>query len=82
MIEFPCDFPIKIIFKNLPGATDELLAIVRRHHPEMPDSAIQQQPSQNGTYCAITATIIAKSQEELDALYRELTQHPDIKMVL
>ena len=82
MIEFPCQFPIKIMFKNQPNTGDELLAIVRRHHPELLDTAIQQQTSQNGNYCSITATVEAKNQEALDALYLELTQHPNIKMVL
>ena len=82
MIQFPCKFPIKIIFKNQPDTADELLTIVRQHHPELLDIAIQQQPSQNGNYCSITVTIEAQNQDALDALYRELTQHPNIKMVL
>jgi hypothetical protein len=81
MIEFPCDFPIKIIFKNEPGAQDELLAIIHRH-PEMPDSAFAFQPSQNGNFVSITAVVCAQNQTSLDDLYRELTQNPHIKMVL
>lgn len=82
MIEYPCQFPIKIMFKNKPGTVDELLAIVRRHHPELLDTSIQQQSSKNGNYGSITVTVEAKNQEALDALYLELTQHPNIKMVL
>ena len=82
MIEFPCDFPIKIIFKNEPGAQDELLAIVRRHHPEIPDSAFAFLSSQNGNFVSITAVVHAQNQTSLDDLYRELTQNPHIKMVL
>lgn len=82
MIEFPCDFPIKIIFKNEPGAQNELLAIVRRHHPEMPDSAFAIQPSQNGNFVSITAVVHAQNQASLDLLYSDLTQNPHIKMVL
>ncbi len=82
MIEFPCDFPIKIIFKNEPGAQDELLAIVRRHHPELADSAFVFQPSQNGNFVSITAVVHAQNQASLDLLYRELTQNTHIKMVL
>lgn len=82
MIEFPCDFPIKIIFKNEPGAQDELLAIVRHHHPDITENAISIQPSQNGNFVSITVTVHAKDQASLDHLYRELTQHAQIKMVL
>lgn len=82
MIEFPCDFPIKVIFKNDPGARDELLAIIRRHHPEITDHAFSFQPSQNGNFVSITATVRARDQTSLDLLYRELTQNHHIKMVL
>ena len=82
MIEFPCDFPIKIIFKNEPGAQDELLAIVRRHHPEMSEGAFAFQPSQNGNFVSITAVVHAQNQASLDDLYRELAQNPHIKIVL
>lgn len=82
MIEFPCEFPIKIMFTNHPGVLDELLQIVRRHHPELTDDAIRQKLSKENTYCAMTATVMAQSQTALDALYLELTQHPHTKMVL
>lgn len=82
MIDFPTDFPIKIIFENVPGAIDELLDIVRQHHPELSTDAIRQQVSKKGTYLSITTTVLAQDQASLDALYRELTQHPHIKMVL
>ncbi len=82
MIEYPCQFPIKIIFKNQPNTVDELLAIVRQHHPELQNTSVQQQTSKNSSYASITVTIEAKNQEALDALYLELTQHPNIKMVL
>jgi len=82
MIEFPCDFPIKIIFKNIDNAAGDLISIVRRHHPELLDTEIKQQNSNKGNYSSMTVNVQAKSQETLDALYQELTQHPHIKMVL
>ncbi len=82
MIEFPCDFPIKIIFKNEPGAADELLTIVRRHHPNLASDAIKQQSSKLENYASITATVEAQNQDSLDLLYRELTKHVHVKMVL
>jgi putative lipoic acid-binding regulatory protein len=82
MIEFPCTFPLKIIFQNEPGASSELLAIVRHHYPDIQEDAIQLQLSQNGKFASITATVQAQSQSTLDALYSELNQHAHIKMVL
>jgi putative lipoic acid-binding regulatory protein len=82
LLQFPCEFPIKIVGKNSANFSEEIMAIVRKHFPEIPDSGFVCNPSQKGNYLAITATVYVHSQEELDALYRELTQHPDIKMVL
>jgi putative lipoic acid-binding regulatory protein len=82
MITFPCHFPIKIIFNNVPGAEEALLAIVRDHYPDLTDSAIKLKPSENGQYVSLTVTVVAQDQASLDMLYRQLTQHPHIKMVL
>lgn len=82
MINFPCVFPIKIIFKNEPGVDASLRAILLRHHPELTHDDIQQQPSQNGRYLSITATLNATDQASLDTLYCELKQHAHVQMVL
>ena len=82
MIDFPCNFPIKIIYMNQPGVTDELIAIIRRHHPELPLEAIKLQTSRQDNFVSMTATVLAKEQGSLDRLYQELTQHTHIKMVL
>lgn len=82
MIEFPCQFPIKIIFNNQAGAADEIIAIIHRHHPELEVSSIKQQLSKNRNYLSFTVDVMAQSQEKLDALYMELTKHASIKMVL
>ena len=38
--------------------------------------------SANGKYLAVTVTFTATSQEQLDALYRELSQHSRVVMLL
>jgi putative lipoic acid-binding regulatory protein len=81
-IQFPCHFPIKIIGKNTAAFVSEITAITRRHFPETPDSAVACQTSQQANYLAITVTIYVHEQPTLDALYLELTKHPDVKMVL
>jgi len=79
-MQFPCDFPLKIIGKNSEQFSHDIEEIVRQHFPG--DVTIQTQPSQNSNYLAITATVRAHDQATLDALYQDLTKHPDIKMVL
>jgi len=82
LMQFPMAFPIKAIGKH--SGTFELLVteIVRRHAPDLDDTAIISRPSANGSYLAVTATFTAQSREQLDALYRELTAHDQVLYVL
>lgn len=82
LLEFPCDFPIKIMGDNCEEFEAEIIHIVRQHAPDLGEGAIRQRKSGKGNYLAITATIRAESQSQLDALYRELTACKLTKMVL
>ena len=79
-LEFPCTFPIKAIGK----ATDEFETIVtdiiRRHVSELTD--LTTHSSNGGKYLAVTATFIATSREQLDAIYRELSSNELVVMLL
>lgn len=82
LIQFPCHFPIKIIGKKTELFTVEIKEIIYKHFSETPDEAIVYQESGRGNYLSITVTVFVNDQQSLDALYQELTKHPDIKMVL
>ncbi len=82
LMAFPCDFNIKVIGNNSASFVNEITAIVQKHYPGRKDDAICSQPSKQGNYLALTITVHALDQASLDALYRDLTKHPDIKMVL
>ena len=72
-LKFPCEFPIKAMGK----ATEELeiavLEIMHRHVPDLGEGAVKTRESRNGNYISITVTIQARSREQLDAIYMELT---------
>lgn len=82
LLEFPCQFPIKIM--GLAGHDFDALVldIVRRHVTFLDDSAVRVRPSREGKYRALTVTIEAQSQTHLDAIYMELSAHERILMVL
>lgn len=82
LIEFPCNFPIKILGVNDPAFIEEIIVIGRKYYPELSDESIQTQSSNQGNYTSITITVLAQDQKTLDALYNELTSHPGTKMVL
>ena len=82
LLECPCDFPLKIM-----GASDAALAqtvreIVRRHAPDFDGASMEMRASSTGKYLSLTCTIQAQSKRQLDALYRELSAHPLVKIVL
>lgn len=79
---FPCLFPIKIIGNNHATFVAEITALARRHFSDLKDEHIRVQASNKAQYIAITITVLAHDQISLDALYSELSQHPDSKMVL
>lgn len=82
LLEFPCEFPIKIMGARVDGFAQAVLEVVLRHAPDFDAGAMQMRPSAKGNYLAITCTLNATSQAQLDALYRELSSHPMVKVAL
>ncbi|MGH8743805.1 MAG: HP0495 family protein [Burkholderiales bacterium] len=81
-IEYPCDFPIKIMGRSQTGFAQAMMEIVLRHAPDFEPASIEMKPSKKGKYLSLTCIIRAQSREQLDDLYRELCDHPMVVMVL
>lgn len=81
-IQFPCDFAVKAMGKNDDTFKEVVNAAIATHFPEFDLSTLKERPSKDSTYLAITATVHASSQSELDALYTELTANPQVLMAL
>ncbi|HUO43670.1 MAG TPA: DUF493 domain-containing protein [Burkholderiales bacterium] len=82
VIEYPCVFPIKIMGHTQKGFAQAVLEIVQRHAPDFDGSTMEMKTSKHGKYLSLTCTVNATSREQLDALYRELCDHPMVVMVL
>ncbi len=82
LMEFPCDFPVKIIGNNSEFFLEDIKKIVLQHFPDFELNHLKHKLSENNNYLAITATVHALNQDMLDSFYQDLTKHPDIKMVL
>ena len=82
LLSFPCAFPLKVMGRKAQGFAQEVLGIVVRHAPDFDAASMEMRPSRQGTYLSLTVTINAVSREQLDALYRELCDHPSVVMVL
>ncbi|MBX3661368.1 MAG: DUF493 domain-containing protein [Burkholderiales bacterium] len=82
LIEYPSDFPLKILGHTRPGFAQAVLAVVKRHAPDFEDASLTMKTSKKGKYLSVTCVIRATSREQLDALYQELCDHPMVVMVL
>lgn len=82
IIEFPCDFPIKAMGHAKGNFELTVVEIVRRHAPDLKDTAIHTRPSSNGNYLSVTITVNAKSKQQLDAIYMDLTACEKVLMAL
>lgn len=82
LIEFPCDFPIKVMGARVEGFAQTIVDVVLLHDPAFDPATVEMRASRKGNYLAVTCTVRAHSQAQLDALYRELSAHPMVKVVL
>lgn len=82
LLEFPCDFPLKVMGLRQDGFAQAVLEVVRRHAPDFDAAALEMRPSAKGNYLSLSCTVRAVSRAQLDALYVELSAHPLVKVVL
>ncbi|WP_313952291.1 DUF493 domain-containing protein [Accumulibacter sp.] len=82
LFEFPCPFPLKIMGLANDSLAQEVLDMVLRHAPDFDGGTMEMRASTAGKYVSLTCTINATSKVQLDTLYRELSSHPLVKIVL
>lgn len=82
LLEFPCDFPLKVMGATRDGFAQAVVDVVRKHAPDFDAAKVEMRPSKAGNYLSVTCIVRATSKPQLDALYRELTAHPWVKIVL
>lgn len=82
LLEFPCQFPVKAMGVTSAHFDLTVVEIIRRHVVDIKEGAVSSRPSKGGKYTAVTIVIEANSKEQLDAIYRDLTDHPDVLMAL
>ncbi|MGI9199576.1 MAG: YbeD family protein [Woeseiaceae bacterium] len=82
LLEFPCDFPIKIMGRESAEFQTLARSLVEKHTGPLTDDAVVSSLSRNGTFVSVTVTVVAQSQEQLDNIYRELTSNDEVLMAL
>jgi uncharacterized protein len=82
LLEFPCDFPLKIMGAARDDFAQAIVRVVQAHVPDFDAAAVSMRASGKGNYLALSCTIRAASRQQLDDLYRDLSSHPYVKIVL
>ena len=82
LITYPSAFPIKVMGAQVDGFEAAMVAVARHFDAGFDTSTVERRPSKGGKYLGLTLTITATSREQLDELYRTLSTHPMVKVVL
>ena len=82
LIEYPSQFPIKVMGEQVDGFVEAITVVAQMFDPGFDVTTIERRPSKGGKYLGLTITVTATSREQLDELYRTLTTHPMVKVVL
>ena len=83
LLEFPCEFPLKIMGNNHPEFIEMMCDLVSKHiNHDITHEAINHRQSSSGKFLSLTLTITAENKQQLDIIYQELYDHVDVKMTL
>jgi len=82
LIEYPSAFPIKVMGAHVDGFLEAIVEVARQFDPDFDEALVELRPSSGGKWLGLTITVTATSREQLDELYRTLTSHPMVRVVL
>ena len=82
LIPYPSEFAIKVMGDKAPGFVEAITAIAAQFDPTFDPNSVQLRPSRGGRYLGVTVTVTATSRTQLDDLYRALSGHAMVKVVL
>ena len=82
LIEYPSDFPIKVMGATHDAFATTIIEVVLEHDPTFHEGRMEVRPSGKGNYTGLTVMVRATSREQLDNLYRALSGHPMVKIVM
>ncbi len=81
-IEFPCDYPIKVLGRSAEHLEQVVIEVFERHAPGFDQRSVSIKASSKGTFTSITVVITATGREQLSALHRDLMATGMVQMVI
>lgn len=82
LLEFPCDFPLKVMGRKSESFLELVVGMVAAEAGPVDQARIRSRESRDGNFVALTITVRTESQAQLDAIYRALSAHDQVLMVL
>ncbi len=82
LLEYPCEFPLKVVCKTSEELESVVLKLLRQHVSEKHDVSIKANPSKKNTYTSLTLTFEAQSRQQLETIYQCLYDCPLVVMTL
>jgi len=81
-IEFPTDYPIKVVVRSQPDLRQRIDAIFARHFgPQAPDSVVARHSAQ-GHFVSLTYVPRVEGEAQLKSLHAEVTTLDGVLMVI
>lgn len=81
-IEFPCEYPIKVLGRHEPGFRELVVEVMTRHAGDIHASQVRARASGKGTFVSVTVTIVATGPDQLEAIHRDLVATGKVQMVI
>lgn len=82
LLEFPCDFPLKVMGRKADDFAALVVGLVESHAGPAPELRVSERLSRDGNFVALTVVVRAHSKSQLDAIYADLSAHERVLMVL
>ena len=82
LIEFPCDFPIKVMGTTYEDFANSIVQIIQQYEPSFNATKVEMRASSNGKYISLTCNVYVETKVQLDKIYHALNAHPAVKYLL
>jgi putative lipoic acid-binding regulatory protein len=81
-LQFPTDYPLKVVGRPTEEWRARVHAIVLRHAPDLEPQRVSERLSANGNFVSMSYLLRAESRAQIEALVRELQGCEGVVMLL
>ncbi len=82
LLEFPTDYPIKVVGRPSDEFRARVHAVMLRHAPHLDADQVSERLSENGNFLSISYVIVAESREQVVALATDLKGVEGVLMII